>query len=293
MRGLCNLGYSERYGCELVGLNRSTYYKMRSRPPSDREIRQVVLMDLIQDIHQRSRGTYGILRIRAALEIEHGLIVNTKLVKKLMKRLGIRGLPGPRKGRPNLVNVATCEDLLQRNFVASRPDELWLTDITEHPTRDGKLYCCVVLDFFTRSAVGWAMGRRATSDMVNAALIMAYERREGDERTVIHSDHGAQFTSWAFSENVRRLGLVSSMGTVGDAYDNAPMESFWGSVQIELLDRQSWHSVVELSVALTDYLENFYNTTRRHSSLGYLTPREFSDLHSNKTRAEMLQLVVH
>jgi len=287
-----NLGYSERYACDLVGLNRSTYYKMRHRPPSDREIRQVVLTDLIAEIHRRSRGTYGILRVRAALEIEHGLIVNTKLVKKLMKRLGIQGLPGPRKGRPNLVNVATCDDLVQRHFVASRPHELWLTDITEHPTSDGKLYCCVVLDMFTRTAVGWAMGRRATSDMVNAALLMAHEHRD-DERTVIHSDHGSQFTSWAFSENVRRLGLVSSMGTVGDAYDNAPMESFWGTVQIELLNRQRWRSTVELSVALVDFFENFYNATRRHSSLGYLTPNEFSDLYSNKTRAEMLQLVVH
>jgi transposase InsO family protein len=287
-----NLGYSERYACDLVGLNRSTYYKMRHRPPSDREIRQIVLADLIYEIHQRSRGTYGILRIRAALEIEHGLIVNTKLVKKLMKRLGIQGLPGPRKGRPNLVNVATCEDLVQRHFVASRPHELWLTDITEHSTSDGKLYCCCVLDMFTRTAVGWAMGRRATSDMVNAALLMAHEHRD-DERTVIHSDHGSQFTSWAFSENVRRLGLVSSMGTVGDAYDNAPMESFWGTVQIELLNRQRWRSTVELSVALVDFFENFYNATRRHSSLGYLTPNEFSDLYSNKTRAEMLQLVVH
>jgi putative transposase len=266
---------------------------MRHRPPSDREIRQVVLSDLIHEIHRRSRGTYGILRVKAALEIEHGLIVNTKLVKKLMKRLGIQGLPGPRKGRPNLVNVATCEDLVQRHFVAERADELWLTDITEHPTRDGKLYCCVVLDLFTRTAVGWATGRRATSDMVNAALLMAHEHRDSNERTVIHSDHGSQFTSWAFSENVRRLGLVSSMGTVGDAYDNAPMESFWGTVQIELLNRQSWQTTVELSVALVDFFENFYNATRRHSALGYLTPNEFSDLYSNKTRAEMLQLVVH
>ena len=293
MRGLHNLGYSERYACELVGLNRSTYYKMRSRPPSDREIRQLVLSDLILEIHRRSRGTAGILRVRAALEIEHGLIVNTKLVKKLMKRLGIRGLPGPRKGRPNLVNVPTCEDLVQRNFTASRPDELWLTDITEHPTRDGKLYCCVVLDVFTRAAVGWAMSRRATSDMVNAALLMAHDRRDKAEHTVIHSDHGSQFTSWAFSENVRRLGLVSSMGTVGDAYDNAPMESFWGTVQIELLNRHNWQTTVELSVALVDFIENFYNADRRHSSLGYLTPKEFAELHSNKTRAEMLQLVVH
>jgi putative transposase len=189
--------------------------------------------------------------------------------------------------------VPTCEDLVQRNFTATRPHELWLTDITEHPTSEGKLYCCVVLDLFSRTAMGWTIGRRADTALVSAALLSAFERRESDEATVIHSDHGSQYTSWAFSENVRRLGLVSSMGTVGDAYDNAPMESFWGTVQIELLNRQRWRTVVELSVALADYLENFYNEARRHSSLGYLTPREFSDLHSAKSRAEMLQLVVH
>ena len=183
-----------------------------------------MLADAIADIHARSRGTYGILRIRAALEIEQGLIVNTKLVRKIMRQLDIKGLPGPRKGVKNLKNAPTCEDLVQRNFKAEAPNELWLTDITEHETQEGKLYCCVVLDMYSRKVVGWAIDRRCEAALVNDALSKAGALRQSSPETIIHSDHGSQFTSWAFTENVRRLGLVSSMGTVGDCYDNAPME---------------------------------------------------------------------
>jgi transposase InsO family protein len=117
---------------------------------------------------------------------------------------------------------------------------------------------------------------------------MAAESRSTSQATVIHSDHGTQFTSWAFTENIRRFGLKGSMGTIGDCYDNAPMESFWGSMQIELLNRQSWKTVIELSAAMADYIETFYNPSRRHSSLAYLTPDEFEDLHLRKTQTESL-----
>ena len=120
----------------------------------------MLLADAIADIHARSRGTYGMLRIRAALEIEQGLIVNKKLVWKIMRQLGLKGLPGPRKGVKNLKNAPTCEDLVQRQFTANAPNELWLTDITEHPTAEGKIYCCVVLDLYSRKVVGWAIDRR-------------------------------------------------------------------------------------------------------------------------------------
>jgi len=281
---LNNLGYSERRACEAIGLSRSTYNKIKHRKPTNSEIRRVVLSDLIADIHQRSRGTYGMLRIRAALEIEHGLIVNKKLVWKLMRQLGIKGLPGPRRGVKNLKNAPTCEDLVQRAFAASAPNELWLTDITEHPTREGKLYCCVVLDLFSRKAIAWSIDRRCDSALVNDALSKAGLLR-GESSTVVHSDHGSQFTSWAFTENVRRLGLTSSMGTVGDCYDNAPMESFWGSMQIELLNRQKWRTNLELGIAIADWIDNFYNPARRHSSLSYLTPNEFEEKHSPQPMA--------
>ena len=270
--------------CSLVGLRRSTYYDIKHHRPSDREIRHLLLEDAIADIFERSRHTYGIRRIRAALEIEQGLIVNYKLVFKIMRRLGIQGIPGPRKGHRNLVNAATNDDLVKRQFTATRPNELWLTDITEHPTREAKVYCCCVLDLFSRKVVGWSINRHCDSDLVNGALTMAAQSRETSARTVIHSDHGSQFTSWAFSRNIARIGLSGSMGTVGDCYDNAPMESFWGSRQVELLNRKKWTSVLELSEAMADYIENFYNAQRRHSSLDYLTPDEFEAAHlTNQT----------
>jgi putative transposase len=156
--------------------------------PSDREIRRLLLTPLVADIHQRSRGTYGMLRIRGALRIEHDMIVNRKLILSIMRELGIQGLPGPKKHKKNLVNVATEEDLVQRNFTADGPEVLWLTDITEHPTREGKVYCCVVLDLFTRKVVGWAIDRRCESALVNDALAMANASRHTGTSTIIHSD---------------------------------------------------------------------------------------------------------
>jgi putative transposase len=272
-------------GCRVVGLHRSTYYDIKFHQPGYHEIRHLLLADLIKDIHARSRGTYGMLRIRAALEIEQGIIVNKKLVWKIMRQLGLQGLPGPKKRSWNKVNEATEKDLVDRDFSASAPNELWLTDITEHPTREGKVYCCVVLDLFSRKAVGWAIDRRCEAVLVNDALSNAAGTRVTTAETVIHSDHGTQFTSWAFSENIRRLGLLGSMGTVGDCYDNAPMESFWGSMQIELLNRHRWSTVTELSAAIAEWIEDFYNPIRRHSALGYLSPNEYEALHSKETQA--------
>ncbi len=137
-----------------------------------------------------------------------------------------------------------------------------MTDITEHWTSEGKLYCCVVLDLYSRKVVGWAIDRHCEAVLVNDALAKAGASRTTSTSTVIHSDHGSQFTSWAFTENVRRLGLISSMGSVGDCYDNAPMESFWGSMQIELLNREKWRTKLELAIAIADYIEHFYNTAR-------------------------------
>jgi putative transposase len=285
---LIDLGYSERTACRLVGLNRSTFHYQQTRHPSEREVRRVLLTGIIAEIHAASRATYGIRRVRAALLYERGLVVNQKLVRKLMRAAGLEGLPARKKGRRNLVGVATYEDLVNRNFTAASPNRIWLTDVTEHNTREGRLYCCAVLDLFSRRVVGWAIDRRNDAMLVNDALLMAARSRATSPETILHSDHGSGFISWSFTQNLRNHKLLGSMGTIGDCFDNAPMESFWGSMQIELLNRKKWMTYVELSTAIADYIVNFYNSARRHSSLDYLTPDEFETLRSPDNPARTL-----
>jgi putative transposase len=155
-----------------------------------------------------------------------------------------------------------------------------MTEITEHPTREGKLYCCVVLDAFSRFVAGWAIDSTQTTTLVLNALGMAIRRRNGQDGLVIHSDRGVHFTSRAFSQHVRDAGLAPSMSAVGSPYDNAMVEALWGRMQVELLDRKTWTTRIELATAIHDYIELFHNTTRRHSALGMLTPTEYENLYS-------------
>ena len=261
--------------CRVVGVSRSCYYEFKYHVPSDRQIRRLLLSGLIADIHKRSRGTYGMLRIRAALLREQNMVVNKKLILSIMRELGIKGLPGPKRRKKNLVNEATEEDLVQRNFTVDRPNVLWLTDITAHPTREGKVYCCCVLDTCSRRIVGWSIDSAQDTNLVVNALDMAIKQRRVKKGSIVHADHGVQFTSWSFTERIRDAGLMPSFGSVGDAFDNAMMESFWSSMQNELLDRKKWKTRLELSNAIFDYIEIFYNRQRRHSSLDYVSPVEF------------------
>lgn len=191
-----------------------------------------------------------------------GQVVNKKLIRRTMRHLGITGLPTRRQGRPNPVNRATTEDLVNRDFTRDGPNQLWMTDITEHPTREGKVYCCAVMDAWSRKIVGWSIDRRPTAAMVNAALGMAIDGRRPVHGTVLHSDHGSQYTAWTFSQRIRDAGLAHSLGTVGDAYDNAVIESFWARMQTELLDRRKWKTRIELSAAIFDWIEAFHNRMR-------------------------------
>ncbi len=269
-------------------MNRSTYRHQRTKHPSNRDVRRILLGDTIKELHAASRSTYGVRRMKAALFHERGLVVNRKLIRRIMAEHSLSGLPLRRKGRRYLAHVATSEDLVNRNFSAVAANSLWLTDVTEHKTREGTLYCCVVLDLYSRRVVGWAIDRRNEATLVNDALTMAATSRKTSPDTILHSDHGTQFTSWSFTQNLRHHRLLGSMGSVGDCFDNAPMESFWGSMQIELLDRKRWMTHVELATAMADYIENFYNPTRRHSSLDYLTPDEFEALRSTDNEARTL-----
>jgi putative transposase len=258
----------------VLGVSESGYYEWRGRPPSVRAVRHAWLTEHIQVVHAASRGTYGSRRVHAELTLGLGIAVGHGAVEMLMRRAGIKGLPGSRKPRPKH-QTPTASDLVHRDFARPVPDRLWVTDITEHPTREGKVYCAVVLDAFSRRVVGWSIDASQTAALVTSALDMAIRNRAAQPGTVIHSDHGVQYTSWAFTDRARASGLLPSMGTIGDCYDNAMIESFWGRVQTELLNRQRWRTRIELANALFEYLEIFHNRRRRHSSLGMLTPIEY------------------
>ncbi len=266
-------GHSIKVSCRVLQVTEAGFYAWRKRPPSERAIRHAWLTDLITKAHVDSRGTYGARRVHAELTIGVGIVVGHNAVEMLMRRAGLQGLPNKRRFRSK-IQAATATDLVERSFARSEPDQLWVTDITEHHTREGKVYCSVVLDVFSRRVVGWSIDSVPTAALVTNALGMAIQNRDPDG-TLIHSDHGTQFTSWAFTRRALDSGLVPSMGSIGDCYDNAVIESFWARMQVELLDRQRWSTRVGLANAIFEYLEIFHNRKRRHSALGMLTPVEY------------------
>ena len=267
--------------CRVLGVSVSGYYEWLNRAPSARTLRHTWLTEWIIRAHTDSRGIYGVRRVHAELTLGLGVSVGRQAVELLMRRAGLQGLSGrPRYRR--VPNVATAGDHVGRQFARSGRDQLWVTDITEHPTRERKVYCAVVLDTFSRRVVGWSIDGHQTASLVTNALGMAIEqRRPTDGATVIHSDQGTQFTSWAFTQRAIDSGLVPSMGSVGDCYDNAMIESFWSRMQVELLDRKRWTTRVELSNAIFEYLEIFHNRRRRHSSLGMVSPVEYELRHAS------------
>jgi putative transposase len=203
--------------CRVLNISRSGFYDWLGRPEPPRELRNKEMLKLITEIHAGSRGSYGSPRVHAELRLGQGIEVNRKRVERLMRQAGLQGIYR-RKGHRNLVNAATEEDLVRRQFTAPAPDRLWLTDITEHPAGDGKLYCAAVMDAYSRRIIGWSMDKRQDTALVVGALALAVTRRQPDgDSTVLHSDHGSQYTSWAFGKRVRDAGLLGSMGTIGDA----------------------------------------------------------------------------
>ena len=272
-------GHPAEVSCRILGVSDSGFYAWRSRSPSARSIRHAWLTDMITQVHVESRGTYGARRVHAELTMGRGITVGHNAVTMLMHRASLQGLPGARKRRSRH-QTPTASDLVERSFARAEPNQLWVTDITEHPTREGKVYCAVVLDTFSRRIVGWSIDASPTAALVTNALGMAIENRRPSAGGLIHSDHGTQFTSWAFTRRALDSGLVPSMGSIGDCFDNAVVESFWGRMQVELLNRRRWKTRVELANAIFDYLEIFHNRKRRHSALGMRTPIEFETMHT-------------
>ena len=258
----------------VLGVPESGCYAWRKRPLSARAIRHAWLTDRIRQVHRASRGTSGARRVQAGLVLGQGIPVGHQAIERPLRLASIQGLAGrPRYRKAS--TPATATDRAGRQFARHEPEQLWVTDSTEHPTRAGKGHCAVVLDVFSRRVVGWSIDAAPTAALVTHALGMASDTRRPAGPTGIPSDQGTQYTSWTFTHRALDSGLLPSMGAVGTCYDNALMESFWSRVQVELLDRQVWDTRLELATALFEYLEIFHNRQRRHSSLGMLTPLEF------------------
>ena len=258
--------------CRLLEVSTSGYYAWRSRLPSRRRREDEKLTETIRAIHEESRGTYGAPRIHVELS-EQGIRVGRKRVARLMRAAGLVGV-SRRKGIRTTLRRAGAQpasDLVQRNFTAERPNQLWVADITYIPTWTGFLFLAVVLDVFSRRVVGWSMANDLRTQLVLHALEMALSQRR-PQGVIHHSDQGSQYTSIAFGQRCREAGVRPSTGSVGDCFDNALCESFFATLECELLDRHRFRSQAEARMALFDYIEGWYNPRRRHSSIQYLSP---------------------
>ena len=257
---------------KTLGVSRSGFYAWSNRSPSARSMADGDLAGRIKIIHQASRQIYGAPRIHAELA-DAGVHVGRKRVERLMKAAGLKGVSRRRGTRTTIRDerLRPASDLVDRNFYAHEPNVLWVADITYVPTWAGFLYLAVVLDAFSRRIVGWAMGHNLKAQLVIDAMNMAIGQRK--PRNVIHhSDQGAQYTSVAFGLRCKEAGVRPSMGSVGDAYDNAMCESFFATLECELLDRRKFQTKAEARMAIFEFIEGWYNPARRHSALGYQSP---------------------
>ena len=271
--------------CRMLRVSTAGYYEWRGRGPSARAVADDALTAQIQAIHTMSRESYGVPRVHAELRLGCGVRCGRKRVARLMRAAKLQGIH-KRRGRRRCPAAPVHDDLVQRHFVADAPNRLWLTDITEHPTREGKVYLAAVLDVYARRIVGWSIADHLRSELVTDALEMArWRRRPAPGQTVLHSDRGTQYTSWVFGQRLRAAGLLGSMGRVGSAYDNSMMESVFSTLQRELLDRKTWTTRKELASAIFEWIEAWYNPRRRHSRIAYHTPIEHERLYTAPAHA--------
>jgi len=265
--------YPVRVMGRLLGVSASGFYAWLKRGLSARAVEDIGLTTRIHAIHRRSGEEYGAPSIHAELADEHGIRVGKKRVARLMRAAGLKGLQPQRFVTTTVMDPAADHalDKVEREFKADGPDRLWVADITYIPTWSGFLYLAVVLDVWSRRVIGWAMENHLRAELVLAALDMAIAQRR--PRSVIHhSDRGCQYTSYAFGKRCREAGVVPSMGSTGDAYDNAMAESFFATLEKAVLNRRRFRSQAEARMAIFQWLEGWYNPHRRHSALGYLSP---------------------
>lgn len=258
--------------CRVLEVSTSGYYAWLKRPPSKRSREDAILTDRIRWIYLRSRSTYGAPRVYEELKDE-GELVGRKRIARLMRAAGLQGISRRKRVRTTIrrPGARPAPDLVKRDFTADHPDQLWVADITYIRTWAGFLYLAVVMDAYSRRIIGWSMANHLKTELVIDALQMAVQQRR-PEGVVHHSDQGSQYTSLAFGKRCREANVRPSMGSVGDCYDNALCESFFATLECELLDRHSFRSRDQAGRAVFEFIEGWYNPHRRHSSIGYASP---------------------
>ena len=276
--------------CRFFGVSTSGFYEWRhtQQHPCARRRSDAVLRETIREVHRQSRGTYGSPRVHAELRLGLNIRIGRKRVERLMRAEQLQGVTRRRRRGTTRRDPEAVpnDDLVARHFSPKAPNELWVADITEHPTGEGKVYCAVVIDAWNRQVVGHSIADHLRAELVVDALDMAcWRSKPSAGQTVHHSDHGTQYTSWAFGQRLRHAGLLGSMGTVGDALDNAVAESFFATLQTELLDRHHWATRGQLARAIFEWIEVFYNQQRRHSTLGMLSPLTYAKATTASTAA--------
>jgi putative transposase len=258
----------------VLGVSKAGFYAWLRRPASSHAQADAALLKRIRTVHATSRETYGAPRVHAELRADgerHG----RKRIARLMRAAGLVGASRRRHGPITTrrdKEARSAPDLVDRNFTADGPDQLWVADITFVPTAAGFLFLAVVLDAWSRKIVGWSMANHLRAELVVDALEMAVGQRRPAGDVIHHSDQGSQYTSLAFGNRCKEAGVRPSMGSVGDAYDNAMCESFFATLECELLDRRRFVSQAEARVACFSFIEGWYNPVRLHSALNYRSP---------------------
>lgn len=271
--------YPVRVLCSVLGVSRAGFYTWRDRPPSTRAVEDERLKEKIRHAHKASRGTYGSPRIHDALKGEEPG-VGRRRISRLMAEEGLYGKPKKRfvVTTHSAHDYEVAPNLLDRNFDVAEPNTVWASDITYIPTSQGWLYLAIVIDLFSRRVVGWSMTTHLRTELVINALEMAVAAREPAPGLLFHSDRGCQYTSDAFQQRLRTYGMRPSMSRRGNCWDNAPVESFFRTLKVEgLPDDKLCASHQDARLTVFDFIEGFYNRTRKHSYLGYNSPAQHEE----------------
>lgn len=275
--------------CRVVGVSRQGFYAWKRRPPSARELADRRLSQRISEIYAACEGIYGAPRIHSELALGDGTRVGKKRVARLMRQLGLRGADARRHGRGTTIRDPkrpSAPDLVARDFARSEPNRLWVCDLKYIQTGQGFLFLAAVQDVFSRRIIGWSMRDDLKAELVLDALGMSVGARGGDAAGVVaHSDHGSQYTSLVYGVYAKQCGIDLSMGSIGDPWDNALAESFFASLEKELLHHERFQTREQARLRVFWYIECFYNPRRRHSSLGMLSPIDYEQRHQQEAIA--------